>query len=91
VYVSTSECTQTPSNRRQGQNITLFTGQFLLSQQRYAEAATKLEDAVALSETPEFEDVVTAATSLRLAGDFNSAENYYKLAISLRPQVSASY
>jgi len=50
-----------------------------------------LEDAVALSETPEFEDVVTAATSLRLAGDFKNAENYYKLAISLRPQVSASY
>jgi hypothetical protein len=43
---------------------------------------------MALSETPEFEDVMTAATSLRLAGDFKGAENYYKLAISLRPQVS---
>jgi hypothetical protein len=31
---------------------------------------------------------MTAATSLRLAGDFKGAENYYKLAISLRPQVS---
>jgi hypothetical protein len=50
-----------------------------------------LEDAISLSETPEFEDVVTAATSLRLAGDFKNAENYYKLAMSLRPQVSASY
>ncbi|XP_069686444.1 protein O-mannosyl-transferase TMTC2-like [Periplaneta americana] len=65
-------------------------GQFLLSQKRYAEAAVKLEHAVALSATPEFEDVVSTATSLRLAGDFKGAENYYKLAISLRPQEASS-
>jgi Tfp pilus assembly protein PilF len=59
-----------------------------LAQKRYAEAAAKLEEAVKLSATPEFEDVVAAATSLRLAGDLTGAERYYKLAISLRPQVS---
>jgi Tfp pilus assembly protein PilF len=69
-------------------SVSLFAGQFLLTQKRYTEAAAKLEHAIALSEAPEFEDVMTAATSLRLAGDFEGAENYYKLAISLRPQVS---
>jgi Tfp pilus assembly protein PilF len=57
-------------------------------QKRYVEAAAKLEKAMSLSEAPEFEDAMAAATSLRLSGDFKGAENYYKLAISLRPQVS---
>jgi hypothetical protein len=41
-----------------------------------------------LSATVEPEDVVAAATSLRLAGDFAGAEKYYKMAVSLRPKVS---
>ncbi|KDR21828.1 hypothetical protein L798_03526, partial [Zootermopsis nevadensis] len=65
-------------------------GQFLLAQKRYAEAASKLEEAVALSTTPDFEDVVAAATSLRMAGDFAGAERNYKLAISLRPEDTSS-
>ncbi|PSN52847.1 Transmembrane and TPR repeat-containing protein 2 [Blattella germanica] len=65
-------------------------GQFLLSQKRYGEAVAKFENAMALSSAPEYEDLVSTATSLRLAGDFGGAEKYYKLAISIRPQEASS-
>nr|CAD7430134.1 unnamed protein product [Timema monikensis] len=63
-------------------------GQFLLDQSRYSEAASKFERAVSLS-TPEYEDVVRAATSLRLAGNHREAERYYKMAVNIRPWESS--
>ncbi|KAJ9590241.1 hypothetical protein L9F63_016628, partial [Diploptera punctata] len=65
-------------------------GQFLLSQKRYREAIKKLEHAIGLCNLPEYEDVVSIATALRLDGDVSGAEKYYKIAISLKPQEPSS-
>ncbi|GLG93363.1 Transmembrane and TPR repeat-containing protein 2 [Gryllus bimaculatus] len=79
-------CDRTVKNALSGDSC-----QFLLSQRRPAEAAPKLLRALALTqpEPPLYEDAVNAATALRLAGDLAAAEEHYRLAVRLRPQVRA--
>lgn len=61
-------------------------GVFLLEQERYPEAAAQLVEAVAL-EPEDYDLTVTAATALRQAGVSLGAEEMYRKAASLRPQV----
>lgn len=64
----------------------LHIGVFLLEQERYAEAAAQLVEAVAL-EPEDYDLTVTAATALRQAGVSFRAEDMYRKAAALRPQV----
>jgi len=59
---------------------------FLLEQERYAEAAAQLVEAVAL-EPEDYDLTVTAATALRQAGVSLRAEDMYRKAATLRPRV----
>ncbi|KAF0770551.1 protein O-mannosyl-transferase TMTC2-like, partial [Aphis craccivora] len=61
-------------------------GVFLLEQERYSEAASQLVEAVAL-EPDDYDLTVTAATALRQAGVSLRAEEMYRKAAILRPQV----
>lgn len=67
----------------------VFTGVFLLEQERYPEAASQLVEAVAL-EPEDYDLTVTAATALRQAGVSVRAEDMYRKAATLRPQVRRS-
>lgn len=64
----------------------LCPGVFLLEQERYPEAANQLAEAVAL-EPDDYDLTVTAATALRQAGESSSAEDMYRKAAAIRPQV----
>lgn len=57
-----------------------------MEQERYAEAAAQLEEAVAL-EPEDYDLTVTAATALRQAGESLRAEDMYRKAAVIRPQV----
>lgn len=59
---------------------------FLLEQERYPEAAAQLVEAVVL-EPEDYDLTVTAATALRQAGVSLRAEDMYRKAATLRPQV----
>lgn len=57
-----------------------------MEQERYAEAAVQLVEAVAL-EPEDYDLTVTAATALRQAGVSLRAEEMYRKAAAIRPQV----
>lgn len=57
-----------------------------MEQERYTEAAAQLEEAVAL-EPENYDLTVTAATALRQAGESLRAEDMYRKAAAIRPQV----
>ncbi|XP_067000725.2 protein O-mannosyl-transferase TMTC2 [Anabrus simplex] len=63
-------------------------GQFLLSQNRPREAIAKFERIMQMA-AGQYEDAMNAATSLRLLGDFSRAEEYYKMAVRLKPKEPA--
>jgi predicted Zn-dependent protease len=63
-------------------------GQFLTELERHAEAAAQYVRAVELAPA-QYELVLSAATALRHAGHKQRAENFYRRAAELRPQVSS--
>jgi Tfp pilus assembly protein PilF len=64
-------------------------GQFLTELERHAEAAAQYVRAVELAPA-QYDLVLSAATALRHAGHAQRAENFYRRAAELKPQVTAA-
>ena len=62
-------------------------GQFLTELERHAEAAAQYVRAVELAPA-QYDLVLSAATALRHAGHAQHAENFYRRAAELKPQVT---
>lgn len=71
-------------------DFSVFAGVFLLEQERYPEASAQLVEAVAL-EPDDYDLIVTAATALRQSGLSHRAEDMYRKAATIRPQVRTKY
>ena len=69
-------------------SASLVSGQFLTELERHAEAAAQYVRAVELAPA-QYDLVLSAATALRHAGHAQRAENFYRRAAELKPQVTA--
>lgn len=70
-------------------HLSLIAGQFLSEVERHEDAADHYVKAAQLAPS-EYEIIFNAANTLRQAGRNKQAEEYYRLAVNLRPQVGVT-
>lgn len=70
-------------------HLSLNAGQFLSEVERHEDAADHYVKAAQLAPS-EYEIIFNAANTLRQAGRNKQAEEYYRLAVNLRPQVGVA-
>lgn len=70
-------------------HLSLGAGQFLSEVERHEDAADHYVKAAQLAPS-EYEIIFNAANTLRQAGRNKQAEEYYRLAVNLRPQVGVT-